>query len=163
ELVGRLKQGRFDAAIVAYPRWRAAWAVWRAGIPLRIGPASKPYSVLFNRRIWQHRSEGRRHEADYNLELRQPLGVPERRFPTRFVIADEEKRTAHKFVESNRISFSKSMVILHPGSGGSSARWPLAFFMELGDRLQEQGSDVVVTGGPGEDYQYIMIDNMRRI
>ncbi len=55
------------------------------------------------------------------------------------------------------------MVILHPGSGGSSARWPLAHFMELGDKLQMEGYDVIVTGGPGENYQNIMIDNMHRI
>jgi ADP-heptose:LPS heptosyltransferase len=55
------------------------------------------------------------------------------------------------------------VVILHPGSGGSSARWPLAHFMALGDRLLEQGCEVVVTGGPGENYQNIMIDQMHRI
>src|SRR5438445_13761675 len=35
--------------------------------------------------------------------------------------------------------------------------------MQLGDRLQQAGCDVVVTGGPGEDYQTIMIDQMDRI
>src|SRR5580765_494799 len=38
ELVAQLKKEHFDAAIVAYPRWRIAWALWRAGIPVRIGP-----------------------------------------------------------------------------------------------------------------------------
>jgi len=35
----------------------------------------------------------------------------------------------------------KPIVCLHPGSGGSSGRWPLKHFMELGDRLQEAGCD----------------------
>src|SRR5882672_12512942 len=55
--LNQIKKKMFDAAIVSYPRWKTAWVLWRAGIPLRIGPASKPYSVLFNKRIWQHRSE----------------------------------------------------------------------------------------------------------
>jgi ADP-heptose:LPS heptosyltransferase len=35
--------------------------------------------------------------------------------------------------------------------------------MELGDKLQMGGCDLVVTSGPGENYQYLMIDNMHRI
>ena len=161
-LIRRLREGRFDAAIIAYPRWRAAWATCRAAIPVRIGPASKLYSAFFSERLWQHRSESARHEADYNLELLAPMGIPFRRTPTRLVLTDKEKLAARKRLESERVTFRKPVVILHPGSGGSSSRWPLAHFIELGDRLQETGCDVVVTGGPGEDYQYTMIDQMRR-
>jgi heptosyltransferase-3 len=163
ELIGTLWQREFDAAIVAYPRWRAAWAVWRAGIPVRIGPASKPYSALFNRRVWQHRSKGEKHEADYNLELLAPLGVPFGRVATRMELTAEERLRARQFLESMRISFKRPVVCIHPGSGGSSERWPLNYFMELGDKLQEAGFDVVVTAGPGENYQNVMIDQMRRI
>jgi heptosyltransferase III len=162
-LSDRLRREDFDTAVVAFPRWRAVWAVWRAGIPMRIGPASKLYSLLLNRRVWQHRSEGKKHEADYNLELLAPLGVSVPRAATRFVLTPEEKAEARRVLESHRISFNKPVVCLHPGSGGSSSRWPLSHFMELGDRLQENGCDVVVTGGPGETYQNIMIDQMRRI
>ncbi len=154
---------RFDVAIVAYPRWRHVAALWRAGVPRRIGPASKLYSLLFTDQIWQHRSAGTKHEADYNLELLAPLNIPFKRFPTELYLTTEEKSQAKRTLEGHRISFRKPVVVIHPGSGGSSARWPLKRFMELGDRLQETGCDVVITGGPGEDYQYLMIDNMRRI
>ncbi len=126
ELTALVKKENFDAAIVAYPRWRVAWALWRAGIPVRIGPASKWYSIFFTHKIWQHRSEGKKHEADYNLELLAPLGVPFKRRPARFVLTEEEKKEARKALESHRLSF-------------------------------------VVTGGPGEDYQTIMIDQMHRV
>jgi heptosyltransferase-3 len=162
-LANMIKNERFDVAIVAYPRWRIVWALWRAGVPVRIGPANKPYTILLTKRIWQHRSEGKKHEADYNLELLEPLGFSFKRYPTRFSLAEEERRLAHTVLESHRLTFSKPIVVLHPGSGGSSARWPLARFIELGDRLQAAGCEVVVTGGPGEDYQYLMIDNMNRI
>ncbi len=163
DLTQRLRNGRFDTAIIAHPRWRVAWATWRAGIPLRIGPASKIYSALFTHRVWQHRSEGAKHEADYNLDLLEPLGIPFQRLPTRLVLSDEETAWARKTLESHRLTFQKPIIGIHPGSGGSSGRWPLSHFMELGDRLQEAGYEVVITGGPGEDYQYLMIDHMRRI
>src|SRR5258708_9363080 len=47
DLISLLKKERFDVAIVAYPRWRINWALWRAGVPIRIGPANKWYSLLF--------------------------------------------------------------------------------------------------------------------
>jgi heptosyltransferase III len=152
-----------DTAIVALPRWRTAWALWRAGVPQRIGPASKIYSALFTKRVWQHRSESVKHEADYNLDLLESLGVPFRRLPTSLVLTEDERQAARKLLAGHRVDLSKPLAILHPGSGGSSARWPLSYFMELGDRLQESGVQAVVTGGPGEDYQYAMIDRMRRI
>ncbi|MFA5975861.1 MAG: glycosyltransferase family 9 protein [Elusimicrobiota bacterium] len=162
-LIQQLKDGRYDVAIVAYPRWRVSWAVWRARIRRRIGPASKWYSLFFNERLWQHRSEGRRHEADYNLELLKPLGVPVKRVQTRIVLTEDEKQRAHQFLESLGVPFQKPVVILHPGSGNSSARWPLNSFMELGSRLLEEGYEVVVTGGRGENYQPIMMNQMRRV
>ena len=162
ELVARIRGGQFDVAIVALPRRRIAWALWRAGVPMRIGPASKPCSLLFTKRLWQHRSEGKRHEADYNLELLEAIGVPFKRHPTRLVLTEAERLGARALLASRGIGFSKPLVILHPGSGGSSARWPLGHFMALGDTLQAGGCDVVVTGGPGEDYRDAMIAGMRR-
>jgi ADP-heptose:LPS heptosyltransferase len=163
ELTKILKAGEFSAAIVAYPRWRTVWAAWRAGIPQRVGPANKWYAVFLNQRIHQHRSRGERHEADYNLELLRPLGVPEKRYPTRMVLRPEEREAAHRLLEGHRLNFSKPIVALHPGSGGSAARWPLSSFMKLGDRLQQSGIQVVVTAGPGETYQNVMIDQMQRL
>jgi len=164
-LADRIRNERFDAAIVAYPRWRIVWALWLARVPLRIGPANKCYAILLNKRVRQRRSKGAKHEADYNLELLAPLAPPGasfERYPTRYVATDEERRAARSILGTKGISGAKPVVILHPGSGGSSARWPLEHFMALGDKLQEAECDLVVTGGPGEDHEGAMTGNMRR-
>lgn len=161
-LAARIRNERFDAAIAAYPRWRIVWALWRAGVPVRIGPASKAYCVLLNRRVRQRRSKGRRHEADYNLELLEPLGASFERYPTRYVATDDERKAARSALEAKGISIAKPVVILHPGSGGSSARWPLEHFIALGERVQTAGYDLVVTEGPGENCRGRLIERMRR-
>jgi ADP-heptose:LPS heptosyltransferase len=161
-LADRIRSGRFDAAIVAYPRWRIVRALWLARVPLRIGPANKIYCVLLNRRIRQRRSKGTKHEADYNLELLGPLGAAFKRYPTRYAMTEEERRAARRVLMEKGISGAKPVVILHPGSGGSSARWPLEHFAALGNGLQADGCDLVVTGGPGEDHEGHMIGSMRR-
>jgi heptosyltransferase III len=166
ESSGRLadlfRNERFDAAIVAYPRWRTVLALWLARVPLRVGPANKAYGILLNRRIRQHRSAGAKHEADCNLELLAPLGATFERFPTRYVATDAERKTARRVLEAKGIAGAKPVAILHPGSGGSSARWPLGHFAALGDALDAAGCDLVVTGGLGEDRERAMAERMRR-
>jgi heptosyltransferase-3 len=162
QLADLIRNERFDAAIVAYPRWRIVLALWLARVPLRIGPANKSYAILLNRRVRQRRSKGKKHEADYNLELLEPLGASFERYPTRYVATDEERKAARRVLEAKGISGAKPVAILHPGSGGSSARWPLGHFMALGDRLQADGCDLVVTGGPGENHEGAMAAGMRR-
>lgn len=162
-LTEMLRREAFDVAILAHPRWRPVWATFRAHIPRRIGPASKLYAALLTDRVWQHRSEGKKNEADYNLDLLAPLNIPFHRYPTTLVLTTAEKAHAREVLSGHRISFQKPVVVLHPGSGGSSERWPLSHFMALGDRLQADGYDVVVTAGPGESVQAVMIDQMHRI
>jgi ADP-heptose:LPS heptosyltransferase len=153
---------RFDAAVVAFPRWRPVAALWLARVPARIGPANKAYCVLLNRRVRQRRSRGTKHEADCNLELLEPLGVPFRRYPTRYVATADEREAARLFLVAKGISGGAPLVVLHPGSGGSSARWPLGHFAELADRLMADGCAVVVTAGPGEDHEAAMTGGLRR-
>ncbi len=162
QLADRIRNERYDAAIVAYPRWRIVLALWLARVPLRIGPANKAYCVLLNRRVRQRRSKGAKHEADCNLELLAPLGAPFKRYPTRYVATDEERNAARRLLDAKGISGERPVAILHPGSGGSSARWPLGHFMELGDRLHASGCDLVVTGGPGENHKGAMTAGLRR-
>jgi heptosyltransferase-2 len=120
-------------------------------VPLRVGPASKVFSILFNRRVWQHRSKGQRHEADYNLELLAPLGIPFERTPTEVCLSDEERDWAQPFLKRHGIEPGNPFVCLHPGSGGSSPRWPWENFLELGTRLRKAGAAVAWTSGPGEE------------
>jgi ADP-heptose:LPS heptosyltransferase len=43
-----------------------------------------------------------------------------------------------------------SAVVVHPGAAYPSRRWPPGRFAELARRLEEQGCEVVLTGGPDE-------------
>jgi ADP-heptose:LPS heptosyltransferase len=149
-LVERLRRGRWDAAVFAFGSPRTSFAAWRAGVPLRIGPASKWWSVLYGRRVLQRRSRSARHEADYNLELLEPLGIPFRRHATRLEVTVDEWGWAKQHLVNLGLPLGQPILALHPGSGNSAGRWPLAAFAALTDRLAGEGHHVLLIFGPGE-------------
>ena len=150
ELVSAVREGRWDVAVHAFVTPRTVLATWRAGVPERIGPASKWPSLLLTRRIVQQRSHSARHEGDYNLELLAPLGIKTARVPTRLELTDVERAWGQAQLVALGLDPTRLIVAIHPGSGNSAGRWPLRAFAALADRIAASGSQVVLTFGPGE-------------
>jgi ADP-heptose:LPS heptosyltransferase len=149
-LVRALRQRRFDAAVMLYPRPNLAWAVWQSGVPLRIGTGYRWYSFLFNRRVFEHRKTAARHEAEYNLRLLQPLGIAAAEIEFHFALSQAERDRID--AKLNELGVGAKPVVLHPGSGGSARDWPPEYFARLADLLHhELGVDVALTGAPAEE------------
>ncbi len=148
-----LRARNFDAAIFAFPRPGLVRAARRAGIPVRIGTANRYYSLLLTHRHPEHRREARFHEAEYNLHLLDPLGIPwsaEERPLLR--IPDSLRQDARALAEAILPAGSREFLILHPGSAGSAKDWSPASFGLLAARLRDFRPDIrfVVTGTASE-------------
>jgi ADP-heptose:LPS heptosyltransferase len=150
-LARQLKGYGFDLAILLHPTSRLAWAVRLAGIPERVGTAYRAYSLLFSRRVRQHRRFSFKHELEHNLDLvRSGLGLvssPERDYRPRIDVPSETIRQTEQRLKGI-IDLARPFVVIHPGSGGSARDWPIQKFANLIDRIQ--GINVAVTLGPGE-------------
>jgi len=155
ELLRALRLRAFETVLVVYPTPRLAWMVYRAGIRNRVGTGYRPYSFLFNRRIYDHRKDARYHELEYNLRLLRAVkpeftgsGVTPQ-FDIRVDPAARERVTA--LLKPGAESGGRHLVVVHPGSGGSARDWPPAQFEQLAARLAAlPGVRVCVTGGPAE-------------
>ncbi|MGE0616134.1 MAG: glycosyltransferase family 9 protein [Bacteriovoracia bacterium] len=156
--VSLFQERRFDAVVFLHPHPKLALAARLAGIPVRVGPLSKPYSfVLFNAGIRQRRSQVEKHEAQYNLDLLSALGLPvgefsPEKFPTRIVVKEEARDWARDWLEKRGLDASAmgKLVAVHPGMGGSAQNWPMASYRELVHRLIGSGYIVLGTFGPAE-------------
>jgi ADP-heptose:LPS heptosyltransferase len=149
-LMQALRQRQFEAVVLLHPRPNLAWAVWRSGIPLRIGTGYRWYSFLFNRRVFEHRKTAARHEAEYNLRLLRPLGIGAAEIEFHFALLNAEREKIDE--KLNKLGAGVKPVILHPGSGGSSRDWPPEYFAQLADRIQHAlGAQVILTGAPAEE------------
>jgi heptosyltransferase-2 len=154
-LLRALRLRAFDTVFVVHPTPRLAWMVYRAGIRCRVGTGYRPYSFLFNRRIYDHRKDARYHELEYNLRL---LRAVKPDFTGRGVIPQFDIRVdpvarerVKGLLKPGAKNGGRHLVVVHPGSGGSARDWPPAHFEQLAARLAAlPGVRVCVTGGPAE-------------
>jgi lipopolysaccharide heptosyltransferase II len=154
-LLREIRRECYGAVVVVRPTFRIALLVFLARIPLRIGSGYRFYSILFNRRVFEHRKEGNRHEAEHNVNLLTGLGMPEvlsdgpLEFPV--VISEDEVKAAETTLQELGVQAGKKRIIIHPGSGGSARDWPVDRFGHLAERLSRSETvQVLVTGSKSE-------------
>jgi len=137
-LVSTVKKRKFDVGIALYLNFSVSLLFALSGIPRRIGPATKAAQFFLTDKVKQHRSKGKRHETDHNLDLLKPLSVA----PVRRATLDVAEPTYKAFKKNE----GRPLIGVHPGHGGSSRNWPENRYAELIASLSLAGCDVVVTG-----------------
>jgi heptosyltransferase-3 len=151
QLADTLRSGKFDAVVHTHPRFRIALATWLSGIPVRVGSGYRWYSILFNRRVFEHRKDATRHELEYNLNLLAAIGCPVTYQAPLLQVRPQDLRSVRQRLESLGVNQQDSIVILHPGSGGSARDWNVRNFGSLAHRLSERPNvKVLVTGSEHE-------------
>lgn len=130
-----LSAGKFDAVIVVHPTLRLAWLMASAGIPIRIGTGYRYYSWLFNKRVYVHRKDARKHELEYNLDLLWKLdcAIPGGPITPDFGIDIPQEAAARvqSLLGAAAPGGASRLVVIHPSSGGSAREWPLRHFEQL--------------------------------
>ena len=149
-LVGDLRGRRFDAVLVLHPTARLALACRLAGIPVRIGTGYRAYGFLFNRKVYEHRKDARKHEVEYNLAMARALFDGAGEAAPQIHVSEAARRAVEERKRRWRVVPGDPLVLLHPGSGGSARNWPAECFAELAARLSRGGVRVVVTGSADE-------------
>src|SRR5438445_10183944 len=139
-----LRERNYGTALVLPRTWKAAIAPALAGIPERVGFVGEFRFGLLNRWRWGERALPR--FIDKNAALALPEGSPlppEWPVPQLNVPAQE----AERWRQASRLGTGPA-VALAPGSVGASKRW--TYYPQAARLLADQGLDVWVVGGPGE-------------
>lgn len=148
-LAAWLRSFRPDLVVCVSRSFGPAWATWCARIPCRVGTDHRLWSVLFHRRVGEHRRSGGRHEVEYALSFAHRSGAPSAapRFPLE--LGPSVGSTIEAWLASRGVGHD--FVLLVPGSGGSCPRWPARHHVELAARLRAAGVPVVLNAGPGDE------------
>jgi ADP-heptose:LPS heptosyltransferase len=141
--------------VVVSPSFITALIIFICGIRYKIGTGYRWYSFLFNKKIFEHRKHGEKHELDFNVDLLLPLGIQEtvnfNNVKFNFSAGPEKKSLIQNVLKEKKISLSKPVIIVHPGSRGSAVDWPVSRFKQLiGIILKEIDAAVLLTGNASE-------------
>lgn len=155
ENLKKIKPRNFDACIVVNPTFKIALMMILARIRYRIGTGYRWYSALFNQKVFEHRKYGDKHELEYNLNLLSKLGVEfnavsnEINFHLKIDHKSSEK--VDKILIRSGFNSGNKIIIVHPGSGGSSVDLPKEKLIELTKMLTSlEKVSIVITGSKGE-------------
>ncbi len=146
----RTFSGGIDAAIFLKPFRRLMWAAWLARVPVRVATGYRWYSLLANRRVYEHRSEFSKHESEYNVEMLSGLQVhPGKVHPPTLVLTDQERDGG----ALRWATVSSPRIVVHPG-GLSARRWRPRHYRDLAVELGRAGYGVMFTGSQTERSQF---------
>jgi heptosyltransferase-2 len=148
----RIRAAGFDIAVIPHRSLRSALLCRLAGIPVRIGFDTSAGRFLLTHAVHY---DGTEHEIRRNLSLAVPLGVPSPPFTIpRLTPSVLDGLVVDAFL---RGSFGEDpprpgvrCVAVAPGSVWNTKRWPESKFVSLIRLILDDGSRVVLIGGPAD-------------
>ena len=155
-LAGALREKKFDIAMLLQNAFDAAWLVWRAGVPQRIGYARDGRGILLTKAVPVPKAgEIPQHEQFYYLELLRRAGWIDSLGGEKSIslkLASNAKLRAKKRLLSAGSRPTALRVAVGAGASYGSAKcWPPARFAVVADRLiAEFDADVILFGTAAE-------------
>jgi heptosyltransferase-2 len=153
KLSKELKQKKFDAAILFYPRFELALSILLARIPVRIGSGYRWYSMLLNKRIYEHRKHGLKHELDYNISLLRAIGIVHDG-PVTFEFKLSRKLQDNWHEITGNLKLISDYVVIHPGNGGSAPNLSLNQYQFIIDTIMKKTDMAVILTGTEDEYNF---------
>ncbi len=146
--LGRIVAARdYSLWLSPHTSLRSAFMAWASGAALQIGYTEPAFNRMAYTRTVDRRF-GEMHEIDRILRLLEPLGPgPVSRWPE-IVLPGKAHQTAAKFFAG----LAPGPVMgIHPGSIWATKRWPTEYFAALGAMALDQGVQVLLFAGRGEE------------
>jgi len=154
-LCRRLRQERFDLAILLPNSWRTALMARFGGARDRLGYVRGGRGVLLSRKLHPPREGGRLAPVsalDYYLELAYAAGCPSAVRQVELATLPADERAADEVWLKFRLPRGRQIVVLNSGGAyGAAKLWPTTYFASLARRLAtEDRRHVLVLCGPQE-------------
>ena len=156
QLIGALRRGRFDLAVLLTNSFRTAFLAKLAGIGRIAGYDRDARHLLLTDRILPPRDDSGQlapiSAVDYYAELAGILGVKVSNREMHLPVTDADERAADELFEQAGIDSSRPVVMLNPGaSGGTSKIWGPDRFAQTADILIEtRGAQIIINAAPRE-------------
>jgi heptosyltransferase-2 len=161
--VSNLKKKNFDISLNFHTKKRVNLISYLAGIKQRIGYDNNKFSFLLTKRLKDTRIEGKRHEAQYCLDVLKEIGINSQDLQLFMPLKDSSEKWAEKILKENNIGAADILIAIHPDASCPSKRWPIERFSQLSNRLiEEKNFKVAIISGKKDSYIVKMVKRYLR-
>ncbi len=129
--VQAIRRHRFTDALMVWPAKRAAYQLFLAGIPRRIGVGHKLYEVITFMRTVVRDYDPPRHEAQYCMQLARAIGVATDDLTPELYVSPPERAWARECFGRLGIPDGSRVVVVHSGCRNTSPNWSEERYLEL--------------------------------
>ncbi|MCM8799573.1 MAG: lipopolysaccharide heptosyltransferase II [Candidatus Omnitrophica bacterium] len=141
-----LKRKKFDIAFLLHRSFTRALIVWLAGIPERIGYATKKRGFLLTKKIKPIDYDSL-HRIDYYLNMIEEAGIKIYDRYLEFFVDSEDINYVNQFLKKENILENDFLVGINPGANWLPKRWPKEYWARLADKLIKDFSyKLIITG-----------------
>ena len=143
KFIKKLKEKKFDVAIIPHPSFKSGLISYLAAIPERIGFSNSAGRFFFTNKVFFDKNK---HQLERYLDLLKHFGIEVKEEKTEIYIDEEGKKFADDVLPKNKIIFG-----INPGSIWATKRWPAEKYAQLADKIiTEFGDEILIFGGPDD-------------
>ena len=143
KFIKKLKEKKFDVAIIPHPSFKSGLISYLAAIPERIGFSNSAGRFFFTNKVFFDKNK---HQLERYLDLLKHFGIEVKEEKTEIYIDEEGKKFADYVLPKNKIIFG-----INPGSIWATKRWPAEKYAQLADKIiTEFGAEILIFGGPDD-------------
>jgi ADP-heptose:LPS heptosyltransferase len=129
--VRAIRSHRFTDALLVWPAKRAAYQLFLAGIPRRIGVGHKLYEVITFMRTVTREYDPPQHEAQYCMKLARAIGVITDDLTPELYVTQPERHWARAYLRQLGIPDASRVVVVHSGSLNTTPNWSEGSYFQL--------------------------------
>lgn len=157
-LTQNIKLNDYDLSISLFSELRTSLSLWLACVKTRVGPATKIAQIFLNNKLKQKRSQSKKAEYEYNLDLIKFLierhgDKPVKQIEAPFLTFDKNEKATlrNELISKYSITNDTPIIFIHPGTGGSAINLTLKQYAELALSISRHTNMYfVITAGPDE-------------
>ena len=135
-----------DQAVLFPNSFRAAWNLWRAGVPERIGFSGQWRSLLLTQAIKPCINMADEHHRHYFLDLVEQMSTPVQGSEVQLAVPEKEARAGQETIRAHGLDPARTVCVAPGAQFGGAKRYPSDSYAKVLTCLCREGWQLLLLG-----------------